>query len=222
MLRFIFNIFFKLGKRFSRQNLYKWLKDRIRLVEGENLKILNIGAGGDIGNYINMLKVDNEVITIDISPESKPDIVMDAMQLDFKENSFDIVFMMEILEHIKEPEKAISEVFRVLKEDGYIVFSTPFVFGIHDAPYDFFRYTRYGLFELFKKFKTVDIKERNDYIHTIIVLCFRLLLSEYKLDKLIGMFFGLIILMLYPILYILSKLIKSKNITTGYFCIAKK
>lgn len=218
----MFKYLFVISKLFSRQNLYRWLKSYIKSLENHNINVLNIGAGGEIGNIVNDLKKKNNVITIDIDPDRNPDIVMDATNLEFDSNSFDVVFIMEILEHIKEPQKAVDEIFRVLKDEGIVVFSTPFVFGIHDKPYDFFRYTRYGILEVFKKYKSIEIKERNDYLHTIIVLFSRLLLSEYKIDKVIGALFIILILITYPLIFIISKTIKSNNITTGYFCIARK
>ena len=93
---------------------------------------------------------------------------------------------------------------------------------MHDKPYDFYRFTRYGIMHLLRNFKDVEIQNRNSYINTIVVLVARLMKADVKTDKIIGGILFLMILLVYPILYILSKLIKSNDITTGYFVVAKK
>lgn len=52
-------------------------------------------------------------------------IVASASELPFKENSFDIVLCTEVIEHVADQEKAIKELFRVTKEGGYLVITTP-------------------------------------------------------------------------------------------------
>ena len=66
------------------------------------------------------------------------------------DNKFDAVLMFEVLEHVEDPFLAANEILRVLKVRGVLLLSTPFVFGIHDAPYDYWRFTKYGLANIFK------------------------------------------------------------------------
>ena len=147
---------------------------------------------------------------------------MDACSLKFAENSFDLVCMMEVLEHISTPHLAISEIYRVLKPSGTLIMSTPFLFGIHDAPHDYYRYTKYGLMYLLKDFIRVDVRERNAYISTLIVLLSRLIMSEFKRDKLIGIIFIYLSVLLFPLIWLLDNIILTRNITTGYFVVARK
>ena len=51
--------------------------------------------------------------------------VGDAHILNYKNNSFDAVFIMEVLEHVKDPKKVLTEVKRILKKGGYGVFLVP-------------------------------------------------------------------------------------------------
>ncbi len=223
MLKRVFIYLVVLSKFFSRQNLNNNLLKEVEILNKKNTKnnILNIGAGGELSKIVKMITNGN-LVNIDIDENRAPDMVMDATDLKFENESFDAIFLMEVLEHISEPQLAISEIYRTLKKDGLLVMSSPFVFGLHDKPYDFFRYTKYGLAYLLKDFSDVKIVQRNDYVHTIIVLVARLMKADANSDKIIGAILFVVVLILYPFLWVLSKLIKSDNISTGYFVLAVK
>ena len=57
----------------------------------------------------------------------------------------DSVLLLDVLEHLPEPDKALAEANRVLKIGGSLVVSVPFLYPVHDAPYDFQRYTMFGM-----------------------------------------------------------------------------
>jgi SAM-dependent methyltransferase len=65
--------------------------------------------------------------------------------LPFRDGAFDIVLCTEVLEHVPDPGKVLREIFRVLKHDGSLIMTTPFLVPLHEDPYDFYRYTTYGL-----------------------------------------------------------------------------
>lgn len=83
--------------------------------------------------------------------ESKPEIYGDAQNLPFRDNFAETITLLEVLEHLPDPNKAICEAYRVLKNDGVLIVTVPFLYPIHDAPYDFQRWTKYGLQELFTR-----------------------------------------------------------------------
>jgi SAM-dependent methyltransferase len=76
---------------------------------------------------------------------STPNIIADAHALPFNTNVFDTVILMEVAEHLKSPIKALHEAIRVLKTDGNILVTVPFMYPIHDSPYDFQRWTIHGI-----------------------------------------------------------------------------
>ena len=209
-----------LSKIFSRENLYDWLSVEVYKLKPGSV-VLNIGASGKMDELIRGNKELN-IISIDIDPDKNPDIVMDATELTFENNHFDAVFMMEVLEHVKTPHMAVNEIERVLKKDGTFIMSTPFVFGIHEEPYDFFRFTKYGLKHLFINFTDVELRARNGYYGSIVVLFMRSIFSPGKLQQAIG---GLLIIIGFPFflsLVLLDRLVKDDRATTGYFVTCKK
>lgn len=111
-------------------------------------KVLDTGCGKT--PYKDTLKKHySEYIRLDhinIDHElSEVDIVANATSLPFKDSSFDSIVSFQVMEHVPEPKKFLREGFRVLKEGGYMLLSTPFMWGEHEPPYDYYRYTRYGL-----------------------------------------------------------------------------
>ena len=72
--------------------------------------------------------------------------------LPFKEGSVDTIALLEVLEHLPNPWQCFKEIHRVLKPGGYLILTTPFLYPVHDAPYDFQRFTIHGLHALAKDF----------------------------------------------------------------------
>ena len=65
--------------------------------------------------------------------------------LAFADGEFDTIIISEVLEHISEPEIIWREMSRIIKPGGKILLSVPFFYKIHEAPFDFYRYTEFCL-----------------------------------------------------------------------------
>ena len=117
-------------------------------------KILDVGCG--IKPYKNLFNSSSYVgIDIDYGGHNNQakvvDKFYDGVNIPYDDNSFDIVICTEVMEHVVDPEKLLSEIHRVLKIGGRIFFSMPFVWNEHEIPYDFSRFTRYKHQDIFKK-----------------------------------------------------------------------
>lgn len=87
------------------------------------------------------------------------DLVADLNQpLPIRNNVADAVVSFQVLEHLCEPQMMLNEAFRILRPEGRIFLSVPFQWWVHEAPWDYFRFTRYGLEHIFKKAGFVEIK----------------------------------------------------------------
>ncbi|MFI5622602.1 class I SAM-dependent methyltransferase [Nocardioides sp. NPDC051685] len=78
------------------------------------------------------------------------DYVCDITDIPVDDGTFDRVICNQVLEHVPEPEKAVAELYRVLKPGGRIFLSAPLFFAEHQKPYDFFRYTQFSLRKMFE------------------------------------------------------------------------
>ena len=159
-------------------------------------------------------------ISIDIDLKRNPNIIGDVCTLPFIDNCFDVISLMEVLEHIHNPQKALNEIYRVLKPEGLLIFSVPFIFPLHDRPDDYFRFTKYGLTHLLSKYYQVEVVERNSFSEAIAVLIVRLIMEKGYRPKILAMLFmlsGAILLT-----HLFNYIIKSDALTTGYVGSAKK
>jgi len=89
---------------------------------------------------------------------TKVDITADLNKpLPIESEVADTVVSLSVMEHLCEPQIMLNEAFRILKPNSAIVLQVPWQWWIHEAPYDFFRYTPYGLKYLFEKAGFVDV-----------------------------------------------------------------
>tara|TARA_B100001059_G_scaffold42647_1_gene34413 strand:- start:3222 stop:4133 length:912 start_codon:yes stop_codon:yes gene_type:complete len=154
----------------NRTGVRGWLKNRLAyenpistenydLIQEELTKknknsILIIG-GGEIGSGIQKLFKQTEPLVIDVYLNEYVDVIADAHSLPFENSQFDLVIIQAVLEHVVEPTKCVSEIFRVLKSDGMVYAETPFMQQVHEGAYDFHRFTKSGHRFLFKQFSEI-------------------------------------------------------------------
>jgi len=147
--------------------------DRIifeNLFESEALKfirgnLLDIGAG--FSPYRSAINKRCSYYSIDIDAKKKPTVCADAHFLPFNANSFKSVLCTFLFEHLSRPWIAIKEIERILKPDGAVILSVPFLCRYHADPYDFWRFTKDSLNELLHDFKIVRIYELGRVYTTI-------------------------------------------------------
>ena len=113
-------------------------------------------------------------VALDLRPGPGVDVVGDALALGIASASVDVVLCTEMLEHVTEPQRAIDEMYRVLKPGGMLLLTTRFLFPIHDAPHDYFRFTKYGLRHLLRGFDILELHEETTPVGTLGVLIQRL------------------------------------------------
>ena len=98
---------------------------------------LEVGAG--------MSNLHPAVVKLDLIASANVDVCASAEHLPFPDDTFDIVISQEVLEHVRDPFKAMREIVRVLKPRGILYCQVPFVFGYHPGPTDYWRFTRQGI-----------------------------------------------------------------------------
>lgn len=163
----------------ARRNLIFQLLSKKRIKD--NVKILSIGVG--TGDELEVLNKFGEVSIIDINKKALDLIpkklfykkqVGDARNLSFKEKSFDIVVAFDVLEHIKEDNLVIKEIYRVLKQNGIFFFSVPafqFMYSSHDKALNHYRrYSKKHLKLLLKNFKQTKMNYWNSFLFLPICL----------------------------------------------------
>jgi SAM-dependent methyltransferase len=106
--------------------------------------------------------------TLDINPDSNPDIVGDIQDLPFKSESIDAVICNSVLEHVKNPFKAVEEINRVLRPGGKCFVYVPFIHVYHGN--DYWRFSEDGIRHLFRDFQEIEICPVRYHFETIAYL----------------------------------------------------
>jgi SAM-dependent methyltransferase len=134
-----------------------------------NGRVIDLGCGTAPYKH-DILKVADEYIGVDwknsLHDQSHVDVFADLCKpLPFPDEHADTVVSFQVLEHLPEPELFLSECYRILKRGGRGFITVPFMWNVHEAPHDYYRYTRYGLKYLLKKvgFYEIDIKENTGF-----------------------------------------------------------
>lgn len=88
-----------------------------------------------------------EYLGLDMPSETygNPPIVWDGQTIPLEDASVDCAMATEVLEHCPDPGRVLREIFRVLKPGGFFFFTVPFLWPLHDVPYDEYRYTPFAL-----------------------------------------------------------------------------
>jgi len=132
-------------------------------------KILDVGAGK--APYKSLFKNAAEYLTLDCFDYPGIDIKADiTKKIPVPTNSFDGVVCFQVLEHLANPQKAVDEIYRILKRGGSCLLTAHMAAPLHGIPYDYFRFTIFGLKEIFKKFEKVEIKPNGGSALSIIQL----------------------------------------------------
>ena len=115
---------------------------------------LELGSFNVNGSCRNLFeKVGAKITGIDITQGQGVDIVANAEDLPFEDESFDLVYSTEMLEHVKDYIQVIREIRRVVKVNGLVMITTRSPeFPLHDYPHDYWRFTREQILELFNDF----------------------------------------------------------------------
>ncbi len=115
---------------------------------------------------------------------TKPNIFGDGQKLPFKDNVVDTILLMDVAEHLPNPGHCIDEIYRVLDGGGQLVLDVPFMYPVHDAPYDFQRWTSFGLSRLLEQSGFKIVREQqcgNTFSSGCLLICIGI--SEFILNR---------------------------------------
>jgi len=157
----------------------------------------------------------------------KPDVTWDGVTMPMDSARFDCALATEVLEHCPEPETVLKEIYRVLKPDGILFFTVPFLWNLHEVPHDEYRYTPFALQRHLKNsgFVIVELKPTGGW-HASMAQMLGLWVRRSPMPKKKR---NLLSSLLLPVIKYLLKLDKPNNVTfkdgqmiTGLYGIVKK
>ncbi len=166
---------------FARRGLYKNIKELSKFIKG---RVLDVGCGQK--PYEELFNCEQYIGLEYDSPQNravkKADYFYDGTTFPFDGKEFDSAVMNEVLEHVFNPDQFLKELNRVLKDGANLLLTVPFVWDEHEQPYDYARYSSFGIkhllekhgFEILEFRKSVDnigviFQLINDYIYKLII-----------------------------------------------------
>lgn len=144
-------------------------------------RVLDVGAG-EFSRYQDLFKCD-EYIKMDIKKSDNVDVVGSAESIPFQDETFDSVVCTQVFEHLKNPQKAAAEISRVLKKGGICLLTVPQVNELHAEPNDYFRYTKFGLKEIFSQvgLDVLECSQRGGFFTLLAQLKIRYCIDRFNL-----------------------------------------
>ncbi|MCW2954494.1 MAG: type 11 methyltransferase [Conexibacter sp.] len=134
-------------------------------------RVMDVGAGD--APYRELF-AHAEYVTVDWAESvhedaSASDVIASADALPLGDGTFDAALLTQVLEHVPEPTRVLHELFRVLRPGGQVFVTAPLAWELHEAPRDFYRYTRFGLQHLAQHagFVEIEVTERTDSFTTL-------------------------------------------------------
>jgi SAM-dependent methyltransferase len=117
--------------------------------------LLDVGCGTK--PYQALFSVE-KYIGLDIDSDSSrmraiADYFYDGATFPFSDEMFDSILCNQVLEHVFNPDYFLSEIYRVMKPGAKMLLTVPFVWDEHEHPYDYARYSSFGLKSLFERNK---------------------------------------------------------------------
>lgn len=141
--------------------------------DGENWLDLGCGMKPFISSFSRAYYVGIDVESSGADEAKKiPDLYFNGRNIPFSENFFDGILCTQVLEHAIDSDGLIRECNRVLKTGAKLIVSVPFVQREHEQPYDFRRFTSFGLVALLEKngFKVTTLTKVLSPIETLATL----------------------------------------------------
>lgn len=130
--------------------------DHVRRSASGKPLVLIVGGGTTSPNSPFRRAGDTRLISCDIYKSASTDVLADGHFLPFRDASFDGVAAQAVLEHVLDPALVVAEMHRVLKPGGIAYAETAFLQQVHEAAFDFMRFTHSGHRWLFRNFEEID------------------------------------------------------------------
>lgn len=146
----------------SRQRLRQEMAAFAALVPKGAL-VLDAGAGNapyqDLFQHANYESADFEKVN---KTYAQTTYICDLQDIPVEDCRFDFIIFNQVMEHLPEPKRVLAELHRILKPGGKLLYTGPLFYEEHEQPYDFYRYTQFGLRHLLNA--TGYVTERIDWL----------------------------------------------------------
>lgn len=155
--------FENIDRYYVKRSIFGFIESNKNILRGH---FIDIGCGEkpyqstillnpNISSYAGIDLIGGQIYKEGVSP----DFYWDGITFPFEDSVYDSAMATEVLEHCPDPMVTLTEIHRILKEGSPLLLTVPFIWPTHEAPYDFYRYTPFGLRHLLSKagFEEIEI-----------------------------------------------------------------
>lgn len=129
----------------SRIYLDRWIGECARTLP-HGSRMLDAGSGdAQYSHHFSHVTYESADFGKVDKPYAEQTYICDLQEIPVEDARFDAILCSQVLEHLPYPARVLSELERVLKPGGMLWLSTPLFYPEHEQPYDFYRYTQFGL-----------------------------------------------------------------------------
>lgn len=164
---------------FARRGLYKNIQELIPNLKG---KLLDCGCGT---MPYKSLFIGDQYIGLEIEDQqngnhSFADVFYDGKKIPFEDKSFDSILSSQVFEHVFNPDAFLKEINRISKLHSLFLITVPFCWDEHEQPYDYARYSSFGLRHILNKngYEVLQYRKTNNGLEVIFQL-----LNDYIFKK---------------------------------------
>jgi len=167
-----------------RRGLYLAIKDLASQISGN---VLDFGCGSK--PYQSLFSKATSYLGVDLDAtghnhsDSKIDVFYDGKVLPFPDGQFDAVVSFEVFEHVFNLPDVLMEINRVTRDSGDLLISLPFAWLEHETPYDFARYTSFGITHILSEagYEVIQLRKTTTYLLTVFQMSIAYLTQTIRL-----------------------------------------
>ena len=127
-------------------------------------KVIELGGEKKYNHYQYFANADSFICS---NVNRDYDMYLDITNMkEFEDESVENFICLSVFEHLKEYQQGISEIFRVLRPGGKLLFTVPFLYPYHDE-IDYWRFTKDGLLEVFNQFEIIQMVQLGGLFSTL-------------------------------------------------------
>lgn len=218
----------------ANERTFLYQKLRVFADQLDKKRILDIGAGHQ--HYRPLFETKNTYEACDLESgfhqEKKPDFYASVYAIPREKETYDVVLLLQVLEHLEFPLDGLKEIHRILKKGGRVFISVPQAAGDHFEPHHYFNYTQYGLQSVLRQsgFRILEQYRLSGMFAYVGNRLYKLGIMTYKqynwrqefLQKLIALPFHLACSLTGYLISLFNFVDKKKNYCIGHIVIAQK
>lgn len=185
----VYNYLYKLlyiGRDFFRRDMFtvirKYCKGNVLDVGGRDFFLKAKAHGVIFSRWTNLESTFDEYYPVIDSRYQF--VVGDGCELKFKDNTFETVLNLHVLEHVFEPIQMVKETSRVLKKNGYAIFLIPNSATLHMTPHHYYNFTRFWIKKVMEDqgLKIIELKPLGGLWQTISARLFYFFLKSIRVS----------------------------------------